>query len=52
MFPLLDTSEVQRLEHDFGTVNELTLIVESVYPGSEYRDVAISEVTFQADPGL
>ncbi len=49
-FPLLDTSQVQALEHNFGMVTEVTLIIESVYPGSVYQDVAITEVVFYAEP--
>ena len=51
VFPLADTHQIQTLEHDFGLVTEVSLVIDSVYPGTKYRDVAITDVFFYAVVG-
>ena len=51
VFPLADTHQIQTLEHDFGLVTEVSLVIDSVYPGTKYRDVAITDVFFYAIVG-
>lgn len=43
---LTDTREPQSLPGPFGPSCRFRLIVDSVYPGSEFEDVALSEITF------
>ncbi|HSK96995.1 MAG TPA: zinc ribbon domain-containing protein [Euzebyales bacterium] len=43
---LQDTREPQSVTGDFGTTCRVTLVVESIYPGEDFEDVALSEITF------
>lgn len=46
-FALEDSTEPQVLTFDFGTAtSSITLKVGDVYPGTKYRDIALSEVAF------
>ena len=47
---LADTPSRQRLDQDVGMTRKLTLRVTSIYPGTRYRDLALSEITFWAVP--
>lgn len=41
-----DRAEPQTLDVDAGAVSSLTLEVESTYPGTRFKDLAVSEVSF------
>jgi hypothetical protein len=43
---LQDTREPQSVTGSFGPTCRLTLLVESIYPGEEFEDVALSEIAF------
>jgi hypothetical protein len=43
---LVDTREPQSVTVEFGSTCQITLVVESIYPGAEFEDVALSEITF------
>lgn len=43
-----DTEEWQSFRADFGVTASLTIEIESVYPGSKYSDVGLTEVAFFA----
>jgi hypothetical protein len=47
---LTDTSTPQTLEADLGTTRVLKITLLSVYPGTKYKDVALTEIAFQALP--
>lgn len=43
---LQDSREPQTVTGDFGPTCQITLVVDSIYPGAEFEDVALSEITF------
>lgn len=43
---LTDTREPQSLNGPFGPGCRFRIVVDSIYPGSEFEDVALSEITF------
>jgi Double zinc ribbon len=43
---LQDTREPQSVTGQFGPTCRITLLVESIYPGEEFEDVALSEIAF------
>jgi hypothetical protein len=45
---LSDRRGRQRVQRDFGTTSTVTLRVGSIYPGSRYRDLALSDIWFYA----
>ncbi|HET9658654.1 MAG TPA: hypothetical protein VFP72_25120 [Kineosporiaceae bacterium] len=47
---LEDIRDPQTLDRDFGRTTTVKLKIVSVYPGTKYKDVAISEVSFGAAP--
>jgi len=44
-----DGRAAQKLEKDLGETSTVTLTVSDVYPGGEYEDLALSEVSFIAE---
>jgi len=48
--PLNDSIDQQSLEQDFGVTNAVSLRVLSVYPGSRYPDLGLTEISFWATP--
>jgi Double zinc ribbon len=47
---LSDTASRQRLDRDFGLTRKVTLRVTSIYPGTRYTDLALTEIAFWAVP--
>jgi hypothetical protein len=43
---LQDTPKAQTFEQPFGRTRTVRLLVEKVYPGSEFDDLALTEITF------
>jgi Double zinc ribbon len=43
---LEDTREPQSVAAELGPTCQVTLVVDSIYPGAEFEDVALSEITF------
>jgi hypothetical protein len=43
---LQDTREPQSFAAEFGPTCQVTIVVDSIYPGAEFEDVALSEITF------
>lgn len=43
---LADRPIVQSLQHDFGTTSSVSITVNSVYLGSQFKDLALTEVGF------
>jgi hypothetical protein len=43
---LADRPIVQSLNHDFGTTSSVSITVTSVYPGDQFKDLALTEVGF------
>jgi hypothetical protein len=43
---LEDTREPQSVSAELGPTCQVTLVVDSIYPGAEFEDVALSEITF------
>jgi cytoskeletal protein RodZ len=43
---LADRPIVQSLNHDFGTTSSVSITVTSVYPGNQFKDLALTEVGF------
>lgn len=48
---LKDTRDPQSIDVDAGAVSAVTLEVEATYPGTTFKDVAISEVIFEVPDG-
>jgi hypothetical protein len=48
---LKDTTDPQSIDVDAGLVSAVTLEVEATYPGTTFKDVAISEVIFEVPDG-
>ena len=49
---LTDTREPQSLKGPFGPSCRFRIVVESIYPGSEFDDVALSEIAFYGTQDL
>jgi hypothetical protein len=47
---LRDTADPQSLDQDFGSVAAVTFVVEAVYPGTKFKDLAVTEVGFYERP--
>lgn len=43
---LADRDIVQSIEHDYGTTTQVTIKVTSIYPGTTYPDLALTEAGF------
>jgi hypothetical protein len=47
---LTDSMQPQTVEQDFGVTKAVSLRVLSVYPGSKYRDLGLTDIAFLATP--
>jgi hypothetical protein len=45
-----DTSDPQTLDLTAAPTRAVTLVVEAVYPGTRYKDLAITDVSFDESP--
>ena len=49
-YELADTKTPQTLDADLGTTRSVTITILSTHPGTKFKDVALTEIAFQALP--